>query len=92
MGPVVIVSPEIHPLFPFKRCDYTATMCTHTPAHARLAALIQFRRLEERDKEMEGGERGSEGGRRRRKEARSERSLSLSFVILSVPYADEELI
>lgn len=30
MGPVVIVPPEIHPLFPFKRCDYTATKRAHT--------------------------------------------------------------
>lgn len=61
MGPVVIVPPEIHPLFPFKRCDYTATMRAHIFAHAPPAALIQFKRLEGRDKEIEGAKRGAEG-------------------------------
>lgn len=61
MGPAVIVPPEIHPPFPFKRCDYTATLCAHTFPHALPAAVIQFRRLEGRDKEMEGAKRGAKG-------------------------------
>lgn len=84
-------------LFPFKRCDYTATMRAHTSTHALPAVLIQFRRLEGRDKEIEGAERsrGVKGSHVRdvRKERRElPLSLSLSFVILSAPYADEELI
>lgn len=50
----VIVPPEIHPFFffcyTFKRCDYTSTTCAHTLP----AAVIQFRRLKSRDKEIEG--------------------------------------
>lgn len=61
VGPVVIVPPEIHPLFPFKRCDYTATTSTHTFIHALLPVVIQFKRLEGRDKETEGGKRGEKG-------------------------------
>ena len=46
MGPVVIVPPEIHPPFPFKRCDYTATMRAHTlPPHTLPAVVIQFREV-----------------------------------------------
>lgn len=64
VGPVVIVPPEIHPLFPFKRCDYTATTSAHTFIHALLAVVIQFRRLEGRDKETESRAR-REGMERR---------------------------
>lgn len=64
MCPVVIVPPEIHPLFPFKRCDYTATMCAHTFTHTAVpaaVAVIQFRRLEGKDKEIEEAKRGVKG-------------------------------
>lgn len=36
-------------------------MRAHTFTHALLAVVIQFRRLEGRDKEIEGAKRGVEG-------------------------------
>lgn len=61
MGPVVIVPPEIHPLFHLKDV-ITPQQCAHALfAHALPAVVIQFRRLEGRDKEMEGAKGGAEG-------------------------------
>lgn len=57
---VVIVPPEIHPFFHLKDV-ITPQQRAHIFTHALPAVLIEFGRLEGRDKEIEGAKRGAEG-------------------------------